>query len=581
MYQIGWRYQQKMKFEYILMTIIFLALIAYLISFMMKKKHYSLINGLEKQKFELMDLPIPDDLRRAKDLQLTGQTKKKFNQLHAEWQKLETNSFPDLENHLFDAEQATDRLQLIKAKSAEKKAVRVIKNIELELKEIQTALHELLQSEEQNLLEVKRIQETYQEIRKKLLTQSFSFGPALEKLENKLTFLEVDFSKVSDLTASGDHVEAKNLLNKIDADTKNLNHSIKQIPGILKQLTNEFSEQIQELKEGYNELIDQHFVFLNDTILEDIGSLEVKCTLTKEAIAECDTEKAKSINKEIEDETNRLYDIMETEIEAKHYIVKNQPVVDDYIEFVMEKNRKLLIEIDRVAQSYALNHDELKQTEKIQEQLIEIQENFDTFTDGLNSRQAIFSAVKESYAEHTKKLEEIEEEQKNINQHLIELREEEKEVKAKIDDFEFNLRGVKRYIEKKHLPGLPTQYLDFFFSTTERVEELSKELNKLRIDMKDIKRLCDLCDDDVELLVEKTEDIVDNALLCEYMMQYANRYRHTHPEIANAIAESMVTFNSEFDYNKALEQISTALEEVEPGSFKKIETDYLEDKQKK
>ena len=547
----------------------------------MKKKHYSLINELEKQKFELMDLPIPDDLQKAKDLQLTGQTKDKFNQLHSEWQQIETKDFPDLENYLFDAQQATDRLQLIKAKAAEKNAVVLIKNRKKDINEIQTSLHELLQSEEQNLLEVKRIQETYQEIRKKLLTQSFSFGSALEKLENKLTFLEVDFSKVSDLTLAGDHVEAKNILNKIDADTKSLNHTIKQIPGILKQLTSEFSEQLKELKQGYQELNEQNFVFLNDTIPEDIVSVEMKCKNVEESIREIDIEKAVLLNEEIADEINQLYDVMENEIEAKSYIVKYQPILDDYIEFVMDKNRKLLIEIDRVAQSYALNHDELEQTQKIQEKLMEIQGNFDTFTDGLNSRQAVFSAVKESYLEHEKALGKIEEEQKTINQCLIELREEEREVKDKIDDFEFNLRGVKRYIEKQHLPGLPTQYLDFFFATTERVEELAKELNKLRIDMKDIKRLCDVCDDDVELLIEKTEDIVDNALMCEYTIQYANRYRHSHPEIANAISESMVIFNTHFDYNKALEKISTVLEEVEPGSFKKIEANYLEDKKKR
>ena len=128
---------------------------------------------------------------------------------------------------------------------------------------------------------------------------------------------------------------------------------------------------------------------------------------------------------------------------------------------------------------------------------------------------------------------------------------------------------------------MPTQYLDFFFATTERVEELAKELNKLRIDMKDIKRLCNACDDDIELLVEKTEDIVDSALMCEYTIQYANRYRHSHPEIANAISESMAIFNTDFDYNEALEKISTVLEEVEPGSFKKIEANYLEDKKKR
>jgi septation ring formation regulator len=99
--------------------------------------------------------------------------------------------------------------------------------------------------------------------------------------------------------------------------------------------------------------------------------------------------------------------------------------------------------------------------------------------------------------------------------------------------------------------------------------------------MKDIKSLCDLCDDDIELLIEKTEELVDSALLTEYMLQYANRYRHTHPEIASAITESLTLFNAEFDYHEALEHIATALEEVEPGSFKKVEKNYLEDKENK
>ncbi|ALV20821.1 MAG: septation ring formation regulator EzrA [Carnobacterium sp.] len=570
-----------MSFEYILIAIILLAVIAYGTSYLMKKKHYAIIDALEKQKLELMELPVIDDLHSAKDLQLTGQTEETFKKLKAEWQKVETTTFPDLENCLFDAEQATDRLQLVHAKKAETKAAELIEGAKITIADIQEALKELLKSEEKNLLEVKRIQETYQEIRKKLLTQSFSFGPALEKLEKKLTFLEVDFSKIEELTALGDHIEAKKVLSQVDLDTKELNHLIKQVPGILKELTTEFAGQIEELKEGYEQLIAQKFVFLDDTILDDIEAIEKECQVSERLIADCELEEAKMKNREIEENINHLYDIMELEIEAKEFIVARQPVLDDYIEFVLEKNRKLLIEIDRVAQSYALNNDELAKTQTMQEELLEIQNNFDTFTDGLNNHQAVFSAVQESYTEHAKALEQIEGKQKEINDHLIELREEEMEVKAKIDDFEFNLRGVKRYIEKQHLPGLPTGYLDFFFATTERIEELSKELNKLRIDMKDIKKLCDLCDDDVELLIEKTEDIVDSAMLTEYMMQYANRYRHTHPEISSAITESFALFNQEFEYQEALETISTALEEVEPGAFKKVEESYLEDKQKK
>lgn len=172
----------------------------------------------------------------------------------------------------------------------------------------------------------------------------------------------------------------------------------------------------------------------------------------------------------------------------------------------------------------------------------------------------------------------IEEEQEKLITQLADLRKEETEVKEKIDDFEFNMRGIKRYIEKQHLPGLPEEYLDLFFVTTERIEKLAKELNKLKIDMTEIKKMCELCEDDVELLIDKTEEIVDSALLTEYMMQYANRYRNEHPEIGEAILESNDLFNKEFQYKEALEVVSTALEVVEPGAFKKVENQYYEEK---
>src|SRR5699024_2040774 len=140
----------------------------------------------------------------------------------------------------------------------------------------------------------------------------------------------------------------------------------------------------------------------------------------------------------------------------------------------------------------------------------------------------------------------------------------ETEVKESIDDFEFNMRAMKRYIEKQHLPGLPIDYMDLFFAVTQKIENLSIEINKLRIDMDEIKKMADFIEDDIELLLDKTEEIVDTALLTEYMTQYANRYRQSTPQIASATQKSFKLFNQEHNYREALETISTALEEVEP-----------------
>lgn len=565
--------------ETVLIVIIVIAVAAYVTSYFMKKKHYQTIHKLEQQKFELMDTPVTETIQSVESLSLTGQTDKNFEQWKDRWKQIELTAFPDIENLLFDAEQATDRLQLIKAGKAENKSNELIESTKKKIKEIQLALNELLKSEEKNNQAIKKVQEMYQGIRKKLLTQSFSFGPALDKLEKQLTFLELSFADFSESTSSGDHIEAEEILKKVSHETKELNDAVNTIPSLVKEISNEFPAQVQELKEGYHELKDvQHFVFLEDTMTSDITEIEQDIKQGEKLIKQCEIDKVQKLNSLIEEKINHLYDVMEAEIEAKETVAKEQPILAEFIGFVKKRNQQLLIEIDRVSQSYTLEDTVLEQTKDMQEQIEAVQVNFETFNNGIEKNQAVYTVVSESYAEDGEKLTQIETIQEKLIHQLTDLRKEESEVKEKIDDFEFNMRGVKRYIEKQHLPGLPEEYLDLFFVTTERIEKLAKELNKLKIDMTEIKKMCELCEDDVELLIDKTEEIVDSALLTEYMMQYANRYRNDHPQIGEAILESNDLFNKEFQYKESLEVISTALEVIEPGSFKKVENQYYEEK---
>ena len=205
-----------MEMETVLIVIIVLAVAAYGTGYFMKKKHYQTINNLEQQKFDLMDTSVAETIQNVEILSLTGQTEKNFEQWKDKWKQIELTAFPDIENLLFDAEQATDRFQLIKAGKSESRSRELIESTKNKIKEIQLALNELLKSEEKNSQAIKKVEEMYQGIRKKLLTQSFSFGPALDKLEKKLTFLELSFYNFFELTSYGDHIESEAVLKKVN-----------------------------------------------------------------------------------------------------------------------------------------------------------------------------------------------------------------------------------------------------------------------------------------------------------------------------------------------------------------------------
>ncbi|MBM6613530.1 selenide, water dikinase [Desemzia sp. RIT804] len=564
-----------MNVEITVIVIIVLAIAAFAASYVMRKKHYRIVDELEEQKLQLSNMPIVDDIHMIKTLNLTGQTEENFQKWKTVWEDVEKVSLPAIENHLFEAERSIDKLRLKKAQDSEKQAESMIKETKDTLLKIQEALSELVRGEEKNRLELEKVKEMYQSIRKKLLTQSFSFGPALEKLEHKLTILETDFATFSEYTSQGDHIEAKEVLEEVRTKTQNLDILVQEIPALLKEINGEFVDQLKEIKLGYQMLKEEDFQFPDDRVLEKVSETDQERLAAEKLAGNLEIEAAKEKIPLIEEEIDQLYDVMEIEMEASQYVTENKEKIEQLITYLTRKNNKLLIEIDRVSQSYKLNHDELKQTKDFKNQLDELTETVNYYLQALQQKDIVYSEVKESFQSSIEKLEEVDKGQNDIAQHLKELRKEETEVKASIDDFEFNMRAMKRYIEKQHLPGLPADYMDLFFAVTQKIENLSIEINKLRIDMDEIKKMADFIEDDIELLLDKTEEIVDTALLTEYMTQYANRYRQSTPQIASATQKSFKLFNQEHNYREALETISTALEEVEPGAYKKVETMYF------
>jgi len=66
--------------------------------------------------------------------------------------------------------------------------------------------------------------------------------------------------------------------------------------------------------------------------------------------------------------------------------------------------------------------------------------------------------------------------------------------------------------------------------------------------------------------------------LTEQMMQYANRYRHSHSEVKASIDRALLLFTQEYRYQDALDEIGTSLERVEPGAFRRLEDFYFKNR---
>ncbi len=559
----------------IVIAIIVVAAGLYGAGFYMRKKNQEKLDQLEKRKESLFDLPIIEEIDEIKKMHLVGQSQNTFRDWNQKWVDISTRSFSELEGQIFEVENLNETFRFFKAQAAVSEAEATMNIMEQEVQRIRDGLKELRESEERNSLQVQKALDVYEELKQKLRENGEAFGPAYPEIQKQIKSIENEFTQFVTLNTSGDPVEAREVLASAEKNTYKVEDLMNRVPVVFEELNKVFPSQLKEISDSYKKMINDHYVFPGENFQGDIQRVERRVENSLEDLAKVEVEVVEIANRTTAEEIDGLYDVLEREIEARRYVMKNAKVLTDYIEHATRNNRQLLIELDHTSQSYALNHNELGRVRGFQTEIEEIARRNENIAPQLDKNEIPYSELQNFYKDAFKILDDVESQQVEIDDALRELRKGEKIAQDKIDTFEFKLRNLKRFVEKQRLPGLPGEYLEFFFMATDRIEELSKALNRIRVDMEEVNKLVAICEEDLELLDERTHDLVDAAALTEQMMQYANRYRHSHPEVKASIDRSLELFTNEYRYQDALDEIGTALERVEPGAFKRIEDFYF------
>ncbi|OTN89435.1 septation ring formation regulator EzrA [Enterococcus sp. 7E2_DIV0204] len=559
----------------VVLAIIIIAAVLYLVGYFMRKKNQMKLDDLEKRKEALFDLPVIEEVDDVKKMHMVGQSQNTFREWNQRWTEISTRSFAELESQIFEVENLNETFRFMKAKKAVAEADETMTEMESEVEIIRNGLKELRESEERNSLEVQKALDVYEEISKLLHDEKSEFGSAYPELQKQIKNIEIEFTQFVTLNTSGDPIEAREVLENAERHTYELDDVMKRIPPLYDELNRTFPDQLKEIEEGYKRLLADHYVFPEKNFEEELRRVQKRVKNSTVDLEKTEVDAVEVANRDTANAIDALYEIMEREINAKKYVITNHKVVGDYIAHALKNNRQLMIELDHTSQSYTLNHNELGRSRGFQTEIEELIRRYEDFEPKMKEHTIAYSEVQAFFKDCYKILDDIENQQVEIDDSLKELRKGEKAAQEKVDQYDFRLRNIKRHVEKQRLPGLPADYLEFFFVATDRIEELSKALNRIRINMEEIKKLSDLCNEDLELLDKKTNDLVNSAALTEQMMQYANRYRHTHEAIRVAMENSLELFSKEYRYQDALDEIGTALERVEPGAFRRIEDFYF------
>lgn len=557
----------------VLVTIVLVAVAIYASVLFFQRSFEERITKAKSSIEEILDSPLEKELEEVKKMTLSGDSLSEFEAVEHSYYALVNQQLPEISEYLNKLQAELEQYRFWKINGELKQNEAQVAKTQQQYEQLKLELAEIKQKAEIHKKAIGELKEEYQKIRKTLLAKNFSYGPSIDELEKELETVEKDFDEYSKVTEEGDYAKSSELLEKLKQQTRLLKIALKKLPPIYRNLKNIFPEQLQELKAGYSKLQTEKYGFKKD-LAKHLEAIEQKCKENEANLKQADVPKAEALDQQIADMIDEAYEIMENEYNAKLKVTRQEKHLADFIEHAKHQEKELLIELDRLSQNYTLNHNEMEEAHALNEQLKKIDKNFTAYMQAKPKDVIVYSEVLEQQTADLEALKKIELKQKEIGESVADLFEEEKEAQAAVQGFDNDIHRLKREIEILNLPGLPSDYIEYFFKVGREIESLDQDLNKIQIDMEQIARDLINTQSDLGVLAQKTQEIIDSSTLTEAMLQYSNRYRTRYPEVASAYAHAVELFNKNYDYMGALDVISEALEIVEPGCYKRIENDY-------
>ena len=557
-----------------LIAVAALLIIAYVMAVFLRKRNGNRLEVLEQRKEELYNLPVNDEVEAVKNMHLIGQSQVSFREWNQKWVDLSLNSFADIENNLFEAEGYNNTFRFLKAQHQIDQIESQIGLVEEDIAEIRNALADLEKQESKNSGRVLHALDLFEKLQHTVAENSELFGQSLPEIEKQLEHIQSEFSQFVTLNSSGDPVEAAGILDETENHILALTHIVERIPAIVTKLTTELPDQLEDLEAGYRKLLDANYHFVETDIESRLQLLYESLKKNQENIRTLELDNAEYENEQIQEEINALYDIFTREIASEKAFEKLMATLPSYLKHMKENNQVLVKDMERLGKTYLISESDVNRVRRLQADIAALNTTIQELTSDQAEISEPYSVLQERLESLQSALKDIEDDQIGVSERLVQIEKDDVNARQKANVYVNRLHTIKRYMEKRNLPGIPQKFLKLFFDASHSTEDLIAELEQTKVNIESVNRILEIASSDMDLLETETYNIVQNATLTEQLLQYSNRYRSFDDRIQEAFHEALNIFETAYDYQASFEKISQALELAEPGVTDRFVTSY-------
>lgn len=533
------------------------------------------VQGMMVACQQLRDKKIEEQLKQADQLQLTGDAKKELDKLQASYNDKIMPQLKAIRATGQDLQRAARTTKLLTIGGPVNDLRADLAKVTTTLKQVEQSLQHIERQSKAHKQAIDQIKQNYQKFHQQLNEKRFEYGDSAKKLNERLADLEKQYDHFVDLTRKGDQEAAQEVLTDLQQGNQELATQIKRVPALYKPLVTEFPDQLRELASGYETLTTEHYHFTESDLDSQIKRLQTKVDATMGQLNDLQLDVVKQANDDLAEQIDHVYAVMQKEIDAcdeAHHLIEMMGL---FTQHAQHQNNELIGELDRLSLSYTLNNNEFEQARQLNEQIKMIVKQYNEDQQAIRDRRAVYSQIVDREKANRDSLTDIEQEQGKINDAVAKLQTDEQRARKMLQQYSVQIRTIRRQVEQLNLPGVSQEYMDYFFGVSDEIKKLADELNEYKINMENVTKQLIMVEADLEKLQDKTNDLRDSAELTERLQQYANRFAGN--EKVTAAAKKSQQLFDQYNYAGSLETIATALEEVEPGSYKRLEDSYYQE----
>ena len=558
---------------YILIAIIILVIVAAAVLLYLRSVKTQMIDTQYSRLHEVDQLPFKLDLVKLKNYNLHGEAKVLYNNWQDEWSETLNTHSTHAENALEQSKTNVEQFKFAKSTKNNELAgenIEIIKNKYDELTEEVARFVKAVEEGKHQNIESERL---YREAKRDVLANGHKFGDAKKPLEEVIKAYEPEVAKYEKMVNDGDYLRANEFIFSTYNELLNLKDNMDEIPKLIKEVQKELPQQFQELRYGCRDLRAKGYDLDHIKVENRLSTLKSNLNRVEPLVAKLELEEAESILDSIHDELDDMYELVEHEVNAKNKFDGGKDVITDELFNAKALNYTLRTEIDYIKEQYHIDESDVQ---KVMNYENEIENLITIYSDMINETEkntTRYSAIVDNIDYLKNNAHTIHEEQNSIQEHLVNLREDDAEARENLRYVNDRKEKVYRELMSSNLVTLPEQFIVMKHEIEVNIREVENYFSRRPLNVEYVKAKVN----DTVLMMNKFEQeayaVMRDSQLTELMIQYGNRFRSTDADLNAHLNEAERLFK-ENRYKRALDVAKDAVESVEPGSAAKIEKQF-------